>query len=468
MKFYENLNKFSDNIAFIEQDGTSYCYRDLIDESEKFSVHFKNNQKNLIFILAQNNIESVIAYLSTLISNHSALLIDSKIDQELLQNLKQVYKPDFLWTASQSSSQPVYKFKNYELINYDVHRDVQINPNLNLLLSTSGSTGSPKLVKLTADNLDANAKSIAEYLKLDSSERPITILPMHYSYGLSIYNSHLASGATILLTNDSIVTKTFWQFFKEQKATSISGVPFTYEMLRRLNFFNMNLDSLKTMTQAGGKLAPKYVLEFAEFSRKKNVDFYVMYGQTEATARIAYLPPEKNLDKCNSVGIAIPGGKLSIIDKSGSRITMPLKDGQLVYEGDNVMMGYAQQQEQLALGDQLNGRLETGDIAHFDRDGYFYITGRNKRFLKIYGNRVNLDEIEHYLKAKNFNCVCGGKDDALYIANTNPDDSEKIKKTVTEKYGFYHSVVNVIETNKILISSSGKVLYEKIFEEVLK
>ena len=131
-------------------------------------------------------------------------------------------------------------------------------------------------------------------------------------------------------------------------------------------------------------------------------------------------------------------------------------------------MGYAQQQEQLAIGNQLNGRLETGDIAHFDKDGYFYITGRNKRFLKIHGNRVNLDEIEHYLKAKNFNCVCGGKDDALYIATTNSDNSQKIKKIVTEKYGFYHSVVNVIDIDKILVNSSGKVLYQKIFEGALK
>jgi acyl-CoA synthetase (AMP-forming)/AMP-acid ligase II len=348
-----------------------------------------------------------------------------------------------------------------------VDRPAGINPNLTLLLSTSGSTGSPKMVRLTGDNVDANASSIAEYLRLDAEERPITALPMHYSFGLSIINSHLRVGATLLMTGDSIITRGFWDFFTTQRATSFSGVPYTYEILRRIKFFDKELPSLQTLTQAGGKLTPVFAQEFAEFAQKREIDFYIMYGQTEATARISYLPPREAVRKYKSIGIAIPHGTLSVIADDGKVIDRPEVDGELVYRGPNVMMGYAEGEADLSRGDELHGELRTGDLAHFDADGYFYITGRLKRFIKIYGNRVNLDEIEHWLKSLSYIAVCGGRDDLLCVATTDRGKSAEIAGRITSTYGFHHSVIRVIEVGEILKNSSGKIQYDKMFSGLL-
>ncbi len=235
-----------------------------------------------------------------------------------------------------------------------------------------------------------------------------------------------------------------------------------------LKFFEMDLPSLKTMTQAGGKLTPKFAQEFAEYSHKKGFDFFVMYGQTEATARISYLPPQANLTKYHSIGIAIPQGELRLIDESGRPIAGPNIDGELVYRGPNVMLGYAEKEADLARGDELHGELKTGDIARFDEDGYFYITGRMKRFVKIFGNRVNLDEIEHYLKSLGYASICGGRDDLLCVATTDHGKGSEIANVIITKYGFHHTAVKAIEVPEILKSSSGKIQYEKMFEEILK
>ncbi len=467
MRFFEDLERFADRVAATDVSGRHFSYKDLIEQSDRFGAALHSGRKNLVFVLCANNFESISGYVGVLRSGNVGVLLAANTNEELLSNLIELYRPDYIWRPKASVSGAAYEFGDYELVAHDIARSVKIDSRLALMLSTSGSTGSPKMVRLTADNLHANAASIAEYLGLDASERPITSLPMHYSFGLSVINSHLLMGATILLTNDSIITRTFWDFFNQQRATSFSGVPYTYEVLRRFKFFEMELPSLKTMTQAGGKLTAKFAQEFAEFSHKRGINFFVMYGQTEATARISYLPPRDNLTKYASIGISIPGGELSLIDEDGKVIDRPGVDGELVYRGPNVMLGYAEGEADLARGDELEGKLITGDIARFDEEGYFYITGRKKRFVKIYGNRVNLDEIEHHLKAAGYSSVCGGRDDLLCIATTDHGKADEIKSIVTKTYGFHHTAVKVIEVDEILKSSSGKIQYEQIFEKVL-
>ena len=222
------------------------------------------------------------------------------------------------------------------------------------------------------------------------------------SFGISILNSHLVSGATILLTDKSIAQKEFWNFIKQEKATSLSGVPYTFEMLKRLRFFRMDLPSIKTITQAGGKLRADLVKEYIDGAIATNKQFIVMYGQTEATARMSYLPWEVASEKYASIGVAIPGGVFELQDENLKVITCCDVDGELVYRGANVSMGYAETQSDLTKGDENNGILYTGDIARRDADGYYYITGRMKRFVKVFGNRVNLDAIEQILKSSSF------------------------------------------------------------------
>ena len=210
---------------------------------------------------------------------------------------------------------------------------------LSLIHISSGSTGSPKFVRQSYKNIEVNTRQIAEYLELDQEERAITTLPMNYTYGLSIINSHLLVGAEILLTDKTMMERGFWSFMKEQKATSFGGVPYTYEMLDKLRFFRMDLPDLKTMTQAGGKLIPELHKKFAEYAAEKGKRFIVMYGQCEATARMGYLPADKAVEKCGSMGIAIPGGVFHLIDVNGEAVTEPHVTGELVYEGENVTLG---------------------------------------------------------------------------------------------------------------------------------
>ena len=260
--------------------------------------------------------------------------------------------------------------------------------------------------------------------------------------------------------------KDFWTQLKEFKATSFGGVPYTYEMLDKLRFFRMNLPYLKTMTQAGGRLPLSLHEKFAKYALDNDKNFVVMYGQTEATARMSYLPQEKSLEKAGSIGIAIPGGEFSLEGEDGQKITQPNVAGELVYMGDNVTLGYAESREDLAKGDERNGVLHTGDMAKFDEDGFYYIVGRKKRFLKIFGNRVNLDETEQLIKTefKELDCACCGIDDCMYIFVDSQNKVDEILHFISQKTGINHSAFKVKSIEKIPRNESGKVLYPSLEE----
>ncbi len=270
-------------------------------------------------------------------------------------------------------------------------------------------------MRLSRNNLHSNAQAIARYLQLTPQERPITSLPLNYSYGLSVINSHLLVGATIVLTDLSVAQAQFWDFFKEQAVTSLAGVPYTYQMLKRLRFTKMNLPTLRTLTQAGGHLDPEIVQELAQALAPKGVQFYVMYGQTEATARMSYVPPQMLAHKPGSIGIAIDQGHFTLEDDQGQEIITPHTTGNLIYYGPNVNLGYATKKEDLALGDVNHGCLETGDLAYFDADHYFYIAGRQSRFIKLTGLRYSLTECEQILAQHGFTTICTGQDEHLCI-----------------------------------------------------
>ncbi len=289
---------------------------------------------------------------------------------------------------------------------------------------------------------------------------------MNYTYGLSIINSHLLVGAAILLTDYTLLNREFWNFFKEEGATSFGGVPYTYEILKKLRFFRMELPSLKTMTQAGGKLSPELHKEFARYAEENNKRFVVMYGQTEATARMAYLPWNKSIEKCGSMGIAIPGGKLWLRDEEGNAVTESDVIGELIYEGENVTLGYAETAEDLEKDDERGGVLETGDMAKCDSDGYFYIVGRKKRFLKIFGNRVNLDEAERMIKEEftELDCACAGLDDKLYVFVTIQEDRtiQAVKRFLAQKTGLNPTAFSVKAIDKLPKNEAGKTLYKNL------
>ena len=443
-----DINLYSENAAVITDTGSIVSYGCLLRMTTSWAESIP--PRSLVFLLVENNLESLVSYVACLNKGIVPLLLPATIDEELLSYLKHEYKPSRI-------------YKNGDLLeNNDTN--VPLHEDLALLLTTSGSTGSPKLVRQSYANIRANTASIVEYLKIDSSERPITTLPMNYTYGLSIINSHLAAGATILLTDKSIMQREFWDFFTSQGATSFGGVPYTYEMLDKLMFFRRKLPSLRTMTQAGGKILPELHRKFAEYAQREGKNFVVMYGQCEATARMSYLPPDHALDKVGSMGIAIPGGKFTIVDADGEDIDVPDVEGELVYEGENVTMGYAECADDLAKGDERCGRLVTGDMARRDADGFYYIVGRKKRFLKIFGNRVNLDETERIIKGHfgAMDCACGGVDDKMKIFITDDEQVDAVRSFVAEKTHINFKAFEIVVVPAIPKNASGKTLYSEL------
>lgn len=336
-----------------------------------------------------------------------------------------------------------------------------MDDNLAILITTSGSTGSPKLVRLSYNNLVANTKSIVSYLDIKSDDRAITTLPMSYVYGLSIIQTHLDVGASIIVTEKNFFDRDFWSFFNKHEATNFGTVPYVYKMLDKLSFSKLDLPSLRYATQAGGRLGAELQTVIGKGLIEKGKKFIVMYGASEATARMSFVPDEKTIEKAGSIGVPIPGGRFELIDTDGSLVCENEKIGELVYYGQNVMLGYANSREDLILGDEMQGRLETGDLAKRDADGYYYIVGRKSRFIKIYGNRINLDEVEDLLATKGYEVACVGEDDHLKVYSTvcNIDD---IASYISRKIGINRRAFNVIHIDAIPRNNSGKTLYSEL------
>jgi acyl-coenzyme A synthetase/AMP-(fatty) acid ligase len=462
-----NFNKFSANIAFIEESGEKVTYAELQAASE--ALVSKTYGRSVVFNFCMNEKGSLLGYAAFINAKIVPVMLDAALDKELVSALIENYKPDYLWLPQNMSGEfsgcsEIYSVWGYTLLKTAYDKIFPLYDELALLLTTSGSTGSPKFVRQSYANIQANTESIVEYLGIDTSERPITTMPMSYTYGLSIINSHLWAGASIILTQKTLMQREFWQQFKDYGASSFGGVPYIYEMLDKLRFFRMDLPLLRTMTQAGGKLSPELHRKFAEYAQTNNKKFVVMYGQTEATARMSYLPTEKSLEKYGSMGIAIPGGEFSLIDVGGNVITEPEVVGELVYKGANVTLGYAENGADLEKGNERGGVLVTGDMARRDADGFYYIVGRKKRFLKIFGSRVNLDEMERLLNGAfdNFDCACGGIDDKMTVFITDTGASDKVMKFLTEKTGINHVAFKIIVIDKIPRNEAGKILYSEL------
>ena len=462
-----NFGKFKDRVAIITEQGEKITYAKLNEHCSNLTKHIKS--RCLIFHLCSNEIGSLVGYVGFLQAKIVPLMLRADLDIALLKNMIDIYLPKYINVPNSMAEklpclQKVYSNLNYTLLKTDFDKSYQLYDKLALLLTTSGSTGSPKLVRQSYKNLTENTKSIVQYLKLNDTERAITSLPMNYNYGISIINTHFWVGAALILTDKSVMQKEFWQHLKDFEATSFAGVPYTYEMLDKLRFFNMNLPNLRYMTQAGGKLLPDLHHKFAKWAKDNNKKFIVMYGATEATARMGYLPAEKSLEKYGSMGIAIPNGKFSLVDTNGNVITTPQSVGELVYEGDNVCLGYAECGEDLCKDDELGGKLFTGDMAEFDNEGFYYIVGRKKRFLKIYGNRISLDETERLIKAEfpSLECACAGTDKMMMIYTTDSAENENIIEFISTKTGLNKAAFEVKNVNEIPKNASGKTLYDEL------
>ncbi len=462
MVFFDKLERFGDAVALEAQGQASLSYRGLAERAGQFSTLC--SPRSLAFVLCDNRMDSLVGYLGLLGARVVPALFGKALDADALALLLKQYRPLYLWLPQQRQLQEnhgrvLHSLGDYVLVQTAYAQDYGLHADLALLLTTSGSTGSPMLVRQSYQNIASNARAIADYLEITQADRPITTLPMHYTYGLSILHSHLLRGCTILLNEAAVVERAFWQWLKAGRATTFGGVPYTYEMLQRMRFQTMERGSLQTLTQAGGKMDAEASRKMAQLCADKGLRFFSMYGQTEATARMSYLPPEQALAKAGSIGIAIPGGSFCLEDAQGSPIEASDVAGELVYRGDNVSMGYASCAQDLSLPDSNQGVLRTGDIALRDADGFYYIVGRKKRFLKIFGNRVNLDEVEAMVTQMGFEAACVGSDDHLKIYSPQAEQREQILAELFRKTGIHPSAMEVCFVDKLPRSESGKIRY---------
>ncbi len=465
--FWNFPDKYLNNLLLIDPDNKRQLTYLQVQELSDNAAEKIRSDKKLAFMFCRNDYITVIYYLAILKAGHSVLLLDNKLNEEIKSRLINIYTPELIFAPSEFSF-PGYSVNKIdeEMIYFSAEKPFMqsVYPDTSVLLSTSGTTGSPKLVRLTGRNIQANAESIVEYLEIDENERAITSLPMSYSFGLSVINTHILAGASLLMTDKSFVFKNFWDLFRKQQCTSFAGVPYSYELLKKTNFEKMELPSLRTLTQAGGRLSPLLIKYYSDLAISRGFRFFVMYGQTEATARISYVPSSMLPEKIGSIGVPIPGGKMKIYSE-GEEVFEPNIEGELIYEGDNVMLGYSEERNDLSKGDELKGKLYTGDIAYKDKDNFFHITGRLKRFIKIFGLRLNLDEVEKMIESHYgiFN-ACSGSDDKLNILIDKGDLTtvEDIRQKVSTYYKLNKSVVTVRLAEKMPVTESGKKDYSAI------
>ncbi len=447
--FFDGLDDYGAAPAFITPDGEIISYRDLAKNADDFAAQLSEG-KALVFIETCNSPEPLTAYLGALRHGHTVHLVE-RTGTEAFATLVDKIRPHFIYKRDAHGNWILERRESDAVL----HRD------LALLLSTSGTTGSTKLVRLSYENLGSNADAIARYLEITADHRTITTLPAHYSYGLSVINSHLAVGASIVLTEESVTSTAFWTLFRENNVASFAGVPHTYELLDRGKFDQMDLPSLRYFTQAGGKLSPERVRRFAELAAQRNQKFFVMYGQTEASPRMTYLPPEMARDYPDCIGVPIPGGKLALIDDDGNPVKDADKPGELVYEGPNVMMGYASEKADLAF-DRTVTKLFTGDVACRNRAGLYYIVGRKKRFIKPFGYRVNLDELQDQLHAKGFDVVFTGDDSIVTIGLTDMATREEVLAVLHETTDLPNHLYKFVELPEIPRLANGKIDYKDV------
>lgn len=464
-----NFDCYNSNTAIITEAGDRISYEMLKQDAE--NLYRAIGRRCLVFSLCKLEYGSVLGYVSFLGNGIVPVLLDARMDRTLLWSLIQLYRPDYLWIPQEFKEEFCEKsgyghvtgIHSFCLIHTPFFNEYPLYEELALLLTTSGSTGSPKFVRQSYENLISNTESIVEYLEIGHNERAITTLPMSYTYGLSIINTHLYTGASIVLTEKNVMQDDFWEQLSSHQATSFAGVPYTYEMLEKLRFFQMNLPHLKTMTQAGGKLAPELHKKFAEYAMEHHKRFVVMYGATEATARMGYLPPERSLEKYGSIGIAIPGGSFSLIGDHEEIIDEPDKTGELLYQGANVTLGYAECGEDLIKGDERHGVYKTGDMAKRDEDGFYYITGRKKRFLKMFGSRVSLDECERMIQAEYpVECACTGVDNQMMVYVAGQAELSEIKQFISKKTQINQGAFRILRIESLPRNETGKILYSKL------
>lgn len=471
-----DFESYGDAPALIAETGATLTYRDLASLSDHTEASVRKSfggetgLKPLTMFVCHNSPGAIAGYAALINRGYPMLPFSAELSAEMRKELMKVYRPGLLLLPEELRDEyPTMKevcgIRDYVLLKTNYPELFPVHPQLGLLITTSGSTGSAKFVRQSWENLRFNAAAIAECLQISASDKTITALPLQYTYGLSVLHANLLRGAAMVITQSGIMDPEFWDLFEAEEVTCFHGVPNTYEMLHRIGLFEDADDfpSLRTMSQAGGKLSLELQEYYGRYAAENGKRFIIMYGQSEATAAISRLPAEDTLRKPGSVGIVIPGGSVTILDEAGNSVTGARQGGELIYRGPNVAMGYAQRGEDLQLGDEWKGELRTGDIAEYDEDGYLAITGRLKRYIKMGGHRVSLDEIDSMVMDElNVLSVSVGTDDHLTVFVTDGRTKEQVFDFINHKIPAARTGFRVLVIPEFPRNEGGKILYTEL------
>lgn len=462
--FLDLDRKEANKLAVVDNAGHRITYGQLISLSLQIGKMAESG--TLVFCLCKNEAGSLAGYIGFIENAVIPLTLSSKIDSKLLENLSSIYAPQYFWVPEESISlvygEVIFSSLGYALLKSG-NEKYPIHDKLQLLMTTSGSTGSPKLVRYKKGNLEANARNVAVAFNWTEKERAICDLGMQYTMGLNVINTHLYVGATILLTTYNLLSSDFWDYIKREKGTNFTGVPFSYDIFSRVHFERMILPDLHTLAEGGGKLTDKRYMELAEYAQKNGKRFIPTFGTTETSARLSMLPAELSHIKIGSIGRAIPEGEMFLIDEKGNVIEQTVAEGEMCYRGPNVTMGYAICKEDLLKGDEWNGEFHTGDLARRDEDGCYYITGRKSRFLKLLSYRVGLDQSERLISEHfGIECACAGTDQRMDIYITESTLQNEVLSYISEKTGLFKNLFKVFIIDKIPRNDSGKISYKEL------
>ena len=407
--FFKRLLKYKNRIALVDKN-SSINYFDLLNKS--FEIQNLIASNSLVLMISSNKLNFVIGYIAFLSKKKTiSILLDESLDKKFIKKISLIYKPNYIFLPIElkkyfTENKIIFQNSDYLILKFSDTNNKNLNYKNFLLLTTSGTTHSPKLVRFSKKNLLSNIYQIIDALNITQKHYVITTMPLGYSYGLSILNTHLFSGAKIYLNDKTIFQKEFWNSINLKKINSFNGVPEFFEFLKKIKFEKILPKSLKYITQAGGKLNLDILSYFGNICKKNNVKFHIMYGQTEASPRIAILNWKNFFSGYGSVGKPLKGTRIILQKKNGKKVSKDGKKGEIIFFGKNACLGYATNLNDLKKGDENKGKIKTGDIGMYDNLGNLFIVGRNDKQVKIFGKRCNLTDLENYLKDRNLDVKC--------------------------------------------------------------
>jgi acyl-CoA synthetase (AMP-forming)/AMP-acid ligase II len=449
-EFALSLSLYGDRLALLLPGGRKLTYAELAGRADEWARDLGAGKK-LVAIAAERGEHTIVAYLGALRAGHAVAMLPA-CQTEQMDSFAARFAPDFVYRRADG---------RWRLERMDRPGSAAIHDDLALLLGTSGTTGESRYVRLGAQALDANAASIADYQRLTQTDRAALILPIHYSYGLSVLNAHLSAGGSIYLSTAGAGDAGLADEILAAGCTNLAGVPYSFELMERAGLLSQPLAGLRFMSVAGGRLEPRLVEAFRRKLAGQSGQMFVMYGQTEATARISYVPPEKLGDKADSIGIVIPGGSLRLVGEDDRTVESANVQGDLCYRGPNVMMGYAAERADLSRGHEIE-ELRTGDIAMRDVDGFYRIVGRAKRISKIGGRRMDHAAIEAALASHGIDAAVAGDDTRLVVAYRSGQTEQVVLAAAMRATALPAIAVAAVKVQEFPRLSMGKIDYRRI------